>query len=299
MSNKIAAVVVTYNRKQLLQENIQKLLDQTFSKFDILIIDNHSTDGTADTVKPFISDRLSYVDTGSNLGGAGGFQYGVREAANRGYEFVWLMDDDSMPEPDALRELVTAYRKIGGRIGFLSSKVIWTDGSPCKMNLQRRTLTRTVTDFSKRYIPAAMATFVSLFVPMYVVRDVGLPIREFFIWTDDFEYTRRISRKYWCYIVTKSVVVHKTNTNNGANISTDTEDRIDRYKYAYRNEVYLYRREGLRGIFHLLARTPLHIYRVLRYSKTKKLKRIGVILGSTLKGFTFNPPIEYVQKEEK
>ena len=294
MSDKIAAVVVTYNRKELLLECIEKLLSQTYDAFDILLIDNHSTDGTREAIEKYLADpRIIYKNTGSNLGGAGGFQFGIKEAAKQDYEYVWLMDDDSMPTAEALEKLVKAYEDLDNP-GFLSSKVLWTDGQLCKINIQRSSLTKNISDFSDRYISAAIASFVSLFVPMSVVKDVGLPIKEFFIWTDDWEYTRRISRKYPCYVVTDSVVEHKTKNNTGANIAMDSEDRIDRYRYAYRNEMYLYKREGIKGMLHVVMRTPLHIFRVLKYAEKKKGYRIGIILKSTWKGIWFNPPIEYV-----
>ena len=129
-----------------------------------------------------------------------------------------------------------------------------------------------------------------------MVREVGLPIGEFFIWADDLEYTRRISRKYPCYVIPGSVTVHKCATNNGGNIATDAPERIGRYRYAYRNEVYLYRREGLRGALRLAARTPVHIWRVLTKSDSLRMKRIGVILGGTMRGFGFRPSIEYVRQ---
>lgn len=292
MSDKIAAVVVTYNRKELLLECIEKLLAQTYDAFDILLIDNHSTDGTKEAIDKYLADpRIIYKNTGSNLGGAGGFQFGIKEAAKRDYEYVWLMDDDSMPASEALENLVKAFEELDNP-GFLSSKVLWTDGQLCKINIQRSSLTKNISDFSDRYISAAIASFVSLFVPMSVVKEVGLPIKEFFIWTDDWEYTRRISRKYPCFVVTDSIVEHKTKNNTGANIALDSEDRIDRYRYAYRNEMYLYKREGIKGIMHVFMRTPLHIYRVLRYAKSKKLYRIHMILRSTFEGIKFNPSIE-------
>ena len=293
MDNRIAAVIVTYNRKELLKECIEKLMNQTYSEFDVLIIDNHSSDGTYDHIRGLLTDRVMHVDTGSNLGGAGGFQYGIKEAHKRGYEYVWLMDDDSMPQAQALEKLVQAYKELD-HPGFLSSKVLWTDGELCKINIQRSSLTRNISDFSEHYINAAIGSFVSLFVSMDVVKTVGLPIKEFFIWTDDWEYTRRISMKYPCYVVTNSIVIHKTKKNTGANIAIDSEERIERYRYAYRNEMYLYRREGLRGMVHILARTPLHIARILLQSKSKKLHRIGIILKSTWEGIKFNPKIEYL-----
>lgn len=290
---KVVAVVVTYNRKELLIQNIECLLDQTYDRFDVLVIDNNSTDGTEDSISLLVNqnNRIKYINTGKNLGGAGGFNFGIKEAIQRGYEYIWLMDDDCIPDNDALEKLVFEYNQ-NKDVGFLASKVLWSDGTLCNMNIPRQSITRKVTDFGSPLVPIVMATFVSLFVPVDVIKEVGLPIKEFFIWTDDLEFTRRISRKYKAYLVNKSLVEHRTFNNVGANIAIDDDNRIDRYKYAYRNEMYLYKREGIKGWAHVIARTPVHIYRVLRYSKNKKCKRIFVIISSTIKGMFFNPKIE-------
>ena len=79
MENRTAAVVVTYNRKDLLTENIQCLLAQKPEVPEIIIIDNHSTDGTKEAVQRFIdAEQIQYCDTGANLGGAGGFSFGIK-----------------------------------------------------------------------------------------------------------------------------------------------------------------------------------------------------------------------------
>ena len=293
LTSGVVAVVVTYNRKALLAGCIECLRKQTEPDLDILVIDNASTDGTAQMLAPLIREGvIRYENTGSNLGGAGGFEYGMKLAVARGYEYIWVMDDDSMPEPTALMELMHAARDLG-EFGYLSGRTLWTDGSLCKMNIQRDLKLRNITDFSAARIPSGAATFVSLLVPVRVVREAGLPIGEFFIWADDLEYTRRISRRYPCYVIRDSVTVHHCETNNGGNIATDVPERIRRYCYAYRNEVVLYRREGLRGIAHLLLRTPLHVLRVLTRAKGRKLERIRVILGGTLRGLSFHPPIHF------
>lgn len=292
----VAAVVVTYNRRGLLLECIDALRAQT-APVDIMIVDNASTDGTGEALMPLRkSGAITYMNTGANLGGAGGFQYGIRRAVEAGYDYVWIMDDDSMPAPDALQALLEAAGELGP-FGWLSGKTLWSDGSLCRMNVQRDLRMGNISDFSGDRIPAGAATFVSLLIPSRVVREVGLPIKEFFIWADDLEYTRRISRQYPCWVIPKSVTVHKCATNNGGNISTDQPERIDRYRYAYRNEVYVYRREGLSGVRRLLLRTPLHILRVLAKSDSRKLARIRVILGGTLKGVAFRPEIEYIHQE--
>lgn len=330
---RIATVVVTYNRKDLLQECLfairkQEKLPQDTS-LDILVVDNASTDGTGEAIQSLIStsgesDRqIVYFNTGSNLGGAGGFQYGIRKAVELGYDYLWLMDDDCIPTKTALSALIAAGRKLHFKRrdnssarresmgnssaqkdmmqswptwGFLSSKVLWRDGSICKMNVQRRTMTKNVNDFSSHQItPVVMASFVSLFVPAEVIREIGLPIKEFFIWTDDWEWTRRISRKYPCYLVTDSVVTHKSKLNIKADIANETVDRLDRFYYLYRNDVVLYRREGVKGFAYECVRLSGHVVRVLRKSD-HKWGRIKKIIQGTAAGIGFKPGIEYVEK---
>lgn len=296
MKNKIAAVVVTYNRKEMLRECIDALLNQSYESFDILVIDNHSTDGTAELFKNQKNPRITYINTGSNLGGAGGFQFGIKAAMNANYDYLWLMDDDSIPTVSALENLWKAALEVKN-FGFLSSKVLWKDGNICKMNIPKVSLTKKLQDFDSNLKKIIMATFVSFFVPAKVVREVGLPIKEFFIWADDIEYSRRISRKYPCYFVADSVIIHKCKSNNGSNIVTDSEERLPRYKYAYRNEVYIYRREGLAGWAYLAAKDCLHIERVIAHADEKK-KRMRIICESVKKGLNFNPPIEFYQEKE-
>lgn len=291
----VAAVVVTYNRKELLCECIQALLGQAPEVPQIFVIDNHSTDGTRDAIGSFIdSGTVTYHDTGSNLGGAGGFSFGIRKAVESGADFIWVMDDDCIPTPGALGKLLKADAKLGGRYGFLSSKVLWKDGSLCTMNLQRDTLTHTLAGFDKALQPVVMASFVSLFLPRPVVMELGLPIKEFFIWTDDWEYTRRISRRYSCYAVADSIVIHKSKSNIGANIATESADRLDRFNFLYRNDVVLYRREGLKGFAYEAVRLGGHCLRVLLKSKDHKKERLGKILAGTARGLLFHPEIEYV-----
>lgn len=293
---KILATVVTYNRKELLKECIESLLTQSYKDFDILILDNASTDGTEAYINDYIiSGKIEYYNTGSNLGGAGGFNLAMRKAAEREYDFVWVMDDDCMSREHALDNFLIADKKLSGNYGFLSSKVLWKDGSICTMNVQRQTLTKNVSDFESSIVEIKMASFVSLFVPVKIIKELGLPIKDFFIWTDDWEFTRRISRKYPCYLINKSIVVHKSASNIGANISTDTEDRLDRYNYLYRNDAYLYRHEGIRGFLYEVPRLCAHVVRVLKSDCSNKSKRISIIFKATINGLKFNPEIEYVE----
>ncbi len=289
--NKVAAIVVTYNRKELLKECINNLEHQT-EPLDILVIDNASTDGTEDLFKQK-SDRIKYFNTGSNLGGAGGFNFGLKKAYELGYEFFWLMDDDTLPTENALSKLLEADDDLND-YGFLSSVVEWVDGNLCNMNIPRTGISKKHIDLNEKYNKVIMATFVSFFTKRKIVEEVGLPISEFVIWSDDLEYSRRISKKHPCYLVCMSKVIHKMKSNNKVGIDNDSEDRLWRYKLVYRNEVYVFKREGILGWIYLFARMVLHSFQILKSPNKNKLKRLNLIWSSFISGYGFNPKVERI-----
>lgn len=298
----VAVIVVTYNRKELLYKNITSLLSQTKDESDIFIIDNASTDGTYEYIKEFIdNEKVFYINTDKNLGGAGGFAFGIKNAVLTGYEYIWLMDDDTIPLSNALEQLLQASYLLDGSYGFLSSAVLWTDGTASLMNIPqiKQPWYKGLEFLKDGLLLCKQASFVSLFIKSEVICAVGLPIKEFFIWADDFEYTQRIARSYDCYIVGKSQVIHEMKYNNTSNIALDDVTRIDRYKYAYRNECYIARNSGFRAFIHQIFRIGKHFSQVLIYSKTYRLIRCWIIITSSCRGLFFNPEIQFLEKEKK
>lgn len=290
----VAAVVVTYNRLPLLKRCVDCLRAQT-AICEILIVNNASTDGTEEWLA--VQTGLLSRNTGSNLGGAGGFNYGMRWAVEDGFDYVWVMDDDTLPKPDALEKLLEEDEILKGDYGWLSSVALWTDGSECKMNRQK--LKKSYYDYSPllKYglVQAEQATFVSLFLRRETILRVGLPIKEFFIWGDDIEFTRRIAVREGtpCFLAGGSQVVHATKNNEGSNIALDDPERIGRYFYAFRNEAYLYRQEGAKGRLFCFAKRGRDFWRIIRHSKTRIL-RLKVLVQGSFFGLFFHPTIENV-----
>ncbi len=294
--NQVVAVVVTYNRKEMLKQCIERLFIQTAS-CDVLVVDNASSDGTEAYLKDLKKEKkIRVIRSSRNLGGAGGFNLGLRKAVEYGYEYVWVMDDDTFPQPDALGKLLDADEYLEGKYGFLSSVVLWTDGKGCKMNRQKvkKDFYEDAGLLTQGLIPVEQATFVSLFMRTSTVKKAGLPVKEFFIWGDDLEYTRRLAvrMKMPCYLVGKSQVVHAMRTNNGSCIATDVPERIDRYRYAYRNENFAYRYEGIRGIIYYIAKCCFNIIRIWLKGDSFRLRRSWIVLSQMFAGFRFNPEIE-------
>lgn len=293
MNNKTAAIVVTYNRKEMLSKNIEALMAQTYRDvLDVIVIDNASTDGTKESIEKYVNNgEVKYYNTGSNLGGAGGFNYGIKQATEMGYNSVWVLDDDTIPKQTALEELIEQGKKLDDNYGFLSSKVLWKDGSICTMNVQKETKWRRVKKYDaiKRI---QYASFVSLFIRTEIIRKVGLPFKEFFIWADDWEYTRRISKKYPCFLVSSSVVEHWCESNTGADIITASDDRLGRFTYMYRNDVVLYRQDGIEGKIYLWLRNNVHKLRIV-LKATNKREKLRTIKKGTKEGEKFFPKVEF------
>ena len=95
-------------------------------------------------------------------------------------------------------------------------------------------------------------------------------------------------------MINSSVVVHKSKNNIGANIATEEPERLERFRYLYRNDVYLYRREGVVGFLYEFFRLSSHILRVILTAKNNKYKRIQYIFKGTMEGLKFKPKIEYM-----
>lgn len=294
--SKCADVVVTFNRKTLLRENIEALLAQSFTDHDILIIDNASTDGTKEMVLTLGNPKIKYYNTGRNLGGSGGFSYGMRIAIEEGYQYAWLMDDDSMPEKDALESLVHKAELLQNDFSFMTSLVYWTDNNVFPMNYPRfeykkiaKTLCRYLQEF--KIVPITVCSFVGCFVNLQVAEKVGLPIADFFIYADDVEYTHRLLREKPAYLDMDSAILHKAPSNKGADIVTASADRINRFYNQSRNGMYIARKEKevLKRVYVIVKR----LINILRYAPDHKMKRIWMLIKGSIAGLFYNPQIEY------
>lgn len=298
---KCVDVVVTYNRKMLLKENIEALLNQTYKNHDILIIDNASNDGTAELVENLKDDRIIYKNTGKNLGGAGGFAYGLKVAVQLGYEYAWVMDDDSIPEKDALNSLMDKAKSIDNNFSFLASLVYWTDGSIFPMNfpaLEHKKKNFKQFDMIRKFklTPILSCSFVGCFVNLKYVEKVGLPISEFFIYGDDVEFTERLRKEAKAYLDIDSVIVHKSPTTTSVEIARAPSERISRFYYQSRNRMYMARKK------HCICKHLYSIFknlvRILVQAKNKRVKRIYILFKGSISGLFFNPKIEYATKEQ-
>ncbi len=262
---------------------------------DILVVDSGSTDDT----KELFDDSGSYTDVvyydlKKNRGSAG-FSYGIEKAVRMGYEYIWLMDDDVIPDKNALLQLIKAGKYLKNEWGFLASLVYWKDGSLCKANIPKVSPLCFVKDLEKRkLVPVRMASWASILVKSSVVREVGLPYKDYFVWTEDYEFTARVSHRYHSYLVTSSRVLHEKKANIKADIIKESRERLYRFRYLYRNDVHFYRKYGLQGYVYLVIKFIYTFMQVCLFEKEFKAEKLRILIKGYLEGFLFAPMIERI-----
>lgn len=287
---KINAVVVTYNRQKLLEECIDSLLEQTYELNKIFIIDNASTDGTKQFViqKYSENDKVIFISLSKNYGGAGGFYYGIRKAYMNKCDWVWIMDDDTIPTKSALEELIKSTAYIDEKISFLASTVFGPNGEP--MNVPD--ISKDVADngykdwycnLSDGIVKIESATFVSLLVNTDAIERVGAPHPDFFIWGDDTEYTMRMTMNYGpAFLVGKSKVIHKRiGAKNLSMLDENNINRIKMYTHHYTNKLVIkkFYKSNLNLLYceYSMLKDAFHI--IFSKKKYKRYKLMSIFKG--------------------
>ena len=191
---KVIGVIVTYNRKKLLKNTFEALLNQTYKLDSIIIVDNASTDGTEEylTNLGYLNNSMiKYIKLNENTGGAGGFNFGIKEAIKEMPDWVWVMDDDGIPECTCLSELL----KYKEESLFLAPLVLdINDHSQLSFSYNGSYDKEVVLNNSQdgKIIRNLAAPFNGILLSKVLIDKVGVPLEGMFIWGDEQEYYKRI-----------------------------------------------------------------------------------------------------------
>lgn len=192
----LAAVIVTYNRKNLLGENIRMLLKQTRPFDKIFVVDNCSTDGTPDYLREqgWMDDpRFVYTKTASNIGGAGGFYTGTKAAFEAGAQWIVLMDDDGAAADERTFEILfrEAQRLYAHNPKlFVNSLVRQGDLLSFKMG-SKYTVSEALEAAEEGILMNEANPFNGTLVSRELVAEIGYPNPDFFIKGDEVNYKQR------------------------------------------------------------------------------------------------------------
>jgi rhamnopyranosyl-N-acetylglucosaminyl-diphospho-decaprenol beta-1,3/1,4-galactofuranosyltransferase len=190
----VAAIVVTHNRLSDLKVCLDSLRAQTRPLDAIFVVNNGSTDGTAEWLQ---SQENLVLTTQGNLGGAGGFAAGLSRAHEAGYDQLWCMDDDCVAEPDSLQRLLQS-PDIGPSIkNCVSVSTLNSELLAFGMHQPYRSFHRVSDLTGSDLIMGVASLFNGTLISAEIVKDIGVPDPKLFIWGDEVEYmTRAMARGY-------------------------------------------------------------------------------------------------------
>lgn len=244
---KYAVAVVTYNRKGLLEECIDHILNQVYKVAAVIIVDNNSNDGTREYLKKLsqvmsdneINFRVLLND--SNKGGAGGYEAAVKDAVRlQGIDYVTLIDDDAMLDAMYIKCIDEEIER-NPEISAYSGSV-YVDGA-IDTSHRRRVKSRLLADFYdvpiKEYVERdtfeyELTSFCGVTISMSLIKKIGLPLGAYFIRYDDTEYSFRINKYSKIINVNSALLIHKVGVKNSGNkrpidikLYYDVRNRID------------------------------------------------------------------------
>jgi rhamnopyranosyl-N-acetylglucosaminyl-diphospho-decaprenol beta-1,3/1,4-galactofuranosyltransferase len=244
----VAVVVVTYNRADLLARMLEGLAHSQHRPDAVIVVDNASTDHTREVLEQATGVQLVAIHNEQNTGGAGGFHLGVQTAHERGFDRIWLMDDDVVPAPDCLGVLMAtdeaclmAVRE--DTAGHLVEKAatVFDLASPLAIKPKRAMVESAygTREAMPDRVELANVAFEGFMVRREVIDAIGLPDPSYFIFYDDVDFAIRARRAgYRIWAVRDAVLVRQ--------LDFDQQHALDTWKgfYMYRNLFAVHFRYG-------------------------------------------------------
>lgn len=271
MENVIAAVV-TYNRLSLLRQCIEALRNQTHRPDQILVVDNGSTDGTA----AWLDQQPDIVTIHqANIGGAGGFATAIEWSYRQGYHWIWCMDDDGYPQPQALEQLL--FHEPHHRALLNCAVINKNDRSSFVWKTKNY---KRIDEVQESLIEGVGHPFNGTLIHRAIVDRVGFPNKDFFLWGDETEYYYRIVRQAQIPVYTVSSALHY-HPPTAFSLKQDWDYKSTWKMYYYiRNRFHVHRTKFsnrlLAWVFYtsfLLAFSGV----ILFWQKTDKLKKLAFV----------------------
>lgn len=247
-AERVAVVVVTFNRADLLEGMLAGLGRLERAPDAVYVVDNASSDHTPDVLARSTLPGLVVIRSTDNLGGAGGFHLGLQRAHADGHDAMWLMDDDVVPAPDCLTRLLEvdapcliAVRE--DRSGRLVEKAALRFDLSNPLAIRPKTASIDSTYARRSEMPATVevenVAFEGFFVRREVVDAIGLPDPAYFIFYDDVDFALRARRAGFPILAVRDAVLVRQ-------LDFDQQHDLAGWKgyYMYRNLFVVHFRYG-------------------------------------------------------
>ncbi|GFI49553.1 galactofuranosyltransferase GlfT2 [Lachnospiraceae bacterium] len=267
--NEIAVIICNYNGGEDTVKCIDAVIKSKDIECDIYVVDNASTDGSADRIGRQYGERVAIVQNAENLGGSGGFGRGLRMAVEEGYPYIMMLDNDAYVDTDTIKKL-HRYLEENPDVGIVGAKIMMSDDPKRIMDYAKTIDFETFMDGSKwcgkldseeakepRECDFAAAT--AAMVRREVLLKCGGMDEAHFIYYDDIELGYRIKQSGY-----KVVSLGSAKAWHKSGMTKKTTNTFARY-YLTRNRYrffakYLPREDVERFAEYILSRAFSYLY---------------------------------------
>jgi GT2 family glycosyltransferase len=208
----VSVIIVNFNGKRFLQDCLSSILDQAYSPFEVILVDNASQDGSVEFIRENFPSVNVFIQK-ENLGFAGGSNAGIREA--RG-EFILTLNNDTIVHPDFIGEIVKPMMQ-DPSVGMCASKMVFPDG---RINSTAICISRSGAAWDRgggepdhgQYDVAEEIFGPCAGAALYrrsMLDEIGLFDEDFFLFMEDVDLAFRARLSGWkCWYVPTARVVH-------------------------------------------------------------------------------------------
>ena len=243
---KVLVVLVNWNGWADTIECLESCSSLAYPNYELVVVDNGSTDDSVERITGH-SPATRIICTGVNLGFAGANNVAIREALDRDFGFVWLLNNDTAVDSAALGALVETAEAdptvgvVGSKIYYHSQPdVLWFAGgfiNRTKGYAYHRGAEETDVGQYDVAGPVEYVTGASMLVRVDAIRQVGVMAESYFLYWEEADWNARIARAGWRTIYQpRSIVWHKVGR------STGNEDNPVRARYNGRNRILYFQR---------------------------------------------------------
>lgn len=292
---KIAAVVVTYKSLKSVQDLIDGIKNQTFSVDQTIVVNNGGEDKTKEWL---VQQQDIIMINQENIGGAGGFNVGIKRAYEMGFDWIWCLDHDIEVQKSTLSCLINSKVFKSKRIGFLTSLALFNNSEIAYTNVPllpfSDEILRSLT--FNGAVPILCSSFGSVIISRQAVAETGLPIKDIFIWGDDSEYTiRMLELGFKGFLILESRVIHKSDDNEFDPLIKVQLSNF-RAKIGIRNKIYLIKLRNkllynseIRGLLASVNYIVKLLKKRFQHLSLRKYSEVLIILKYFVQGLFYNP----------
>lgn len=291
----IGIVICNYNKKNDALACIRSILESKFQDYDIYVVDNASTDGSAEAIRNAYGEQVTLLVNQENLGGSGGFNTGLRAAFQKGYPYLMCVDNDALLDENAVGNLL-AFLQEHPKTGIAAAKIYHREAPDYVQQFgQKIDFENFCTDvtYLNAYEDGSMPEYVytdavaacALMIRRSVIEKIGFMPEENFLYWDDTEWCYLCNRAGW-----KVASVGNAMALHAMGAKKELENTFPTY-YAWRNWLRFFMRYTEPEEWEAMAGTFLDsmfqiVYEGLHKGEKNRIRTVMLAYDDALHGVT-------------